>query len=105
MSRISPGMPNATVTSAREVYGDRLGLKVTVDPETFEQFRTGYRCLKCYAAQEHAWPEECVEPYCRFPIREKQADLIEFEFRGEETLWPDREPMDNPSGMWLPGDS
>lgn len=103
MSRIDPGMPNAVLRQSREVYGDRLGVHLTVDPETFEQFRTGYRCLKCYAAQDSAFPERCIEWYCRFPIREKQADLIHFEYRGEEELWPDREPMDNPSGMWLPG--
>ena len=104
MSRINPGMPHATVQTSREVYGDRLGVKVTVDPETYEQFRTGYRCLKCYAAQDEPFPEKCIEWYCGFPIRDRQMDLLGFEYQGEEQLWPDREPMEKPSGLWLPGD-
>ena len=104
MARLNPGLPGAVVRPSREVYGDRLGVHLTVDKEVFEQFRTGYRCLKCYAAQDEPFPEKCIEWYCGFRMRDLQGDLIHQEYKGEEELWPDREPAENPGGLWLPGD-
>lgn len=92
MTRIHAGLPGARVEASNELYADgRLGTKITVTPETLEQFRTGYRCMWCMAAQQEPFPERCIEPYCLAPIRLKQMERFEFEFRGENDPWLERE--------------
>jgi hypothetical protein len=77
------------------------GIEMTVDPETFEQYRQGYRCIECHhAPQPEAFPVECVEPYCRFRMRELQMRKIEAEYE-EVELWPEREPTVD-SKLWTP---
>lgn len=113
MARLHPGLPNVRVTTSREVYMTREGpvhaVQMDMPRERFEEYRQGYRCMRCHAAQESAFPERCLEWYCRFPIAEQQLRLIEFEHRGEKEPWPtaelDREQEDwTPrNGVWVPG--
>ena len=93
---IEPGMPGAVVRTSPELFYKRgIGWYhpniITVPPEIFEQYRAGWRCLACHhAPQPEAFPEHCMESYCRFEMRRDQLSYLEFEYRGEETLWPDR---------------
>ena len=108
------GMPDAVVRTTDELYLTEgrltLGSNVTVTPEIFEQYRTGYRCLACHHfPQPHAFPKECCEPYCRFPIARDQIRQLEFEDRGEIDLWPTRGEEDDErrerlaeQDVWLP---
>ena len=104
MSRISSGLPGAVVQTSNELYvkdGRTVrGVDITLPPDVFEEYKAGYRCLSCHAAQESAWPEECCEPYCRFKMKAEQPRLIEMEFQGEKDLWPNREPLE--SDIWTP---
>lgn len=95
MTRIEAGMPAAVVQSSDEVYVDadgelRHGLHVTLPAGNVEQIRQGYRCIMCFAAQPSEAPVECVEPYCRYPIRERQQAEFHRQFGGGEDLWPNR---------------
>lgn len=116
MTRMHPGLPGAVVRPSDEIYPEdgqlRVGVHITVPPEIFEQYRTGYRCILCHTVQDEPFPVVCKEVYkdgggCGFPMRDKQADRIGFEFRGETELWPDREEDVEreafESRIWLPG--
>lgn len=110
--RLSPGLPEATVSPGREIVrgGDgRLNVtaNVTISPERLDEYRHGYRCLMCHAAQKEAFPAECVEWYCRYPMRDRQADDFAREYQGEHDPWPTHradEPDDAPAG-WRKTDS
>jgi hypothetical protein len=115
VTRIEPGLGGrAVVRNSNEVYVDsdgrqRVGIHITVTPDVVEQFRTGYRCIACkVGVQDEPFPENCVEPWCRFPMKRDQAERFAYEFRGYETLWPDREEADverekyEKRGIWLP---
>lgn len=110
MARIEPGLGGQVVVRhSDEVYETRdgrkrVGLHMTVSPEIFEQYRQGYRCMNCHiGVQDEPFPERCKEPFCRYPMRRDQLRRLEFEDRGQETLWPDTEPAEEPPDMWLPG--
>jgi hypothetical protein len=88
---------------------DEMG-NLHVSPEQFEQYRTGYRCWKCHAAQTEPFPRECVEWYCRYPMRERQTELIEREVsHADATIDPDsdqdRRDGLRERGVWLPEDN
>jgi hypothetical protein len=116
VTRIEPGLGGqVAVRHSNEVYVDsngrkRVGVHMTCSPEVIEQFRTGYRCIACkVGVQSEPFPERCVEPWCRFPMRRDQSARFAWEYRGEETLWPDREAADVEretwearNGFWLP---
>ena len=112
MSKLHPGIPGAVVRTGNEIYvkdGRPVrSVDITIPPETLDEYRCGYRCLACHAAQESAFPEACIEPYCRFPMKRDQMQLFESQFRGEESLWPTREDDEDPderrtqSGIYLP---
>lgn len=123
MPRIEPGMPRAVVRASNELYrkGDEIvrGNDITIPPDQLDEFRHGYRCIRCLAAQiggdglPVAFPKECVEPYCRFPIRDEQPKVFEQQYQGEEELWPedrfgegdperDAYERRTPGGVWLP---
>lgn len=98
-------MPNAVVRESNAVYVTPDGRRhvmndIVVNADQAEQYRQGYRCLACHhAPQPEPFPEFCCEPYCRFPMREKQAERFNMEFRGEEDLWPTRA---DDLGIWTP---
>lgn len=102
MSRLHPGLPGAVVRTSTEVVADsgelRQSLNWTVSPETIQEFREGYRCALpphgCGAAQETAFPDKCIEPYCNFNLRDNLGRWFERVFAGEEDLWPDRQQDD-----------
>ena len=129
MTRIAPGLAGAVVRHSNEVFVEsdgqkRVGVKITVSPEIFEQYRSGYRCIRCHAVQDEPFPEVCQEVYkdrphpepcmcghcrCGFQMRAKQMERLTFEFQGEENLWPDRDDDEERArfelekqGVWLP---
>lgn len=131
MTRIAPGLAGAVVRHSNEVFVEadgqkRVGVKITMSPEDFESYRTGYRCLVCHAVQDEPFPEVCQEVYrdrphpepcmcgrcrCGFRMRDKQMERLTFEFQGEETLWPEQEDDEEHArfelekqGVWLPPD-
>jgi hypothetical protein len=116
MNRIHPGLPGAVVRTNAELYAEngelRRGLHWTLPPETIEEFRQGYRCALpphgCGAAQQEAFPEKCIEPYCDFNLKRDLSLWLAMAFEGEETLWPEQ-PADEERnqwraarGLWLP---
>lgn len=119
MSRVHPGIPGAVVRSSQEVIADsgelRHSINWTLTPDTINEFREGYRCALpphgCGAAQETAFPDKCIEPYCNFNLRRDLASWFERVFAGDEELWPDVEQEDpmsqhrfyaNKAGIVLP---
>lgn len=116
--KLHPGLPNAVVRQSRELYTKQgevvSGVDITIPPELLDEYREGYRCLACHAVQRAgdgmpvAFPEACVEPYCRYPMKDEQPKRFEHQFQGHEELWPeDRfEDIDmerrSQSGIWLP---
>lgn len=101
--------PAATVRRWRD---GRMMSDVTMElpPEYIEQMREGYRCAKCFhGPQPEPFPEQCVEPYCRFPMKERQMDLFAYLYKGDSTPpepeEPDyeREAYEEGSPLLLPG--
>jgi hypothetical protein len=119
-----PGLTGAVLSSGNEAHltGDGwvVPMKITMPPSLFEQYRQGYRCPRCHSLQSQAFPEVCETEWrdtgekCGFEIKDKLNDWLEFEFRGEESLWPDREDAIDEdreredwrkkTGIWIPGD-
>jgi hypothetical protein len=99
MSRLHPGLPGAIVRASTEVIADsgeaRHSINWTLAPETIQEFREGYRCALpphgCGAAQETAFPEKCIEPYCNFNLKRDLAGWLESVYAGDEDLWPGRD--------------
>jgi hypothetical protein len=110
------------VESAPEVYEvngrEVLGINKVVPAEIFEQYRQGYRCLRCdHAPQEEPLPKHCIEPYCRYEMRKYQLQDLEFQDRGSQRYGPtpldeiddmygderEREHWHPKTGIWVPG--
>ena len=120
MTRVDPGLPGATVRHSNELFVEddgkiRVGTKITMSPEQFEVYRQGYKCMCCHSVQSEPFPEVCETVWrdtgerCGFPMRREQMRRLEYEFQGEETLWPDFEDDDERArydlkskGVWLP---
>lgn len=50
---------------------------IRVTPAQYQEFRQGYRCVICLGAQQAAFPDKCIEPYCEFPIRDRQLWVLD----------------------------
>lgn len=113
--RFDPGMPLARISAAPTVRRWRDGrlmadVQMELPPEYVEQIRQGYRCMKCFhGPQPEPFPAECVEPFCRFPMRTRQMELFELMYEGDSTP-PDppepdyeREAYEEGSRLLLPG--
>jgi hypothetical protein len=59
--------------------------------EMISRIRLGYVCLKCYEPQEVAFPNECANPICAYPMGIRQTRDFELEFQGEEQFVADSE--------------
>lgn len=113
MPRIEPGMGKVIAEPAHEVWtvnGRRTwGTNLVVGPEIVEQFRQGWRCLRCYGPQEEAFPDECVEPFCNYKIKDDQLRHFASDFQGEKHYGPSPDEFDDEqedwkpaSGIWVP---
>jgi len=125
MARIEPGLKGAVVRTGSEAHQTPNGWEpqtdITMPPELFEQYRTGWRCPNCHTVQDEAFPKVCKTVWkdtgerCGFQIKDRINEWLEFNFRGEETLWPDHTHADEDederkyfqkrTGIWLPGDT
>ena len=127
---IDPGLKGAVVRAAPEKHLTPRGWEaqphITMPPELFEQYRQGWRCPSCHTVQDEALPKVCKTVWkdtgerCGYPIRDRLHEWLNVNFRGEETLWPDREDeinqereieewgynkaLGNGTTIWLPGD-
>jgi len=112
-------MAGAIVRTSRELDPENGQLRHGVDwvltPEQYAELRSGYRCppvpAGCGAAQETAFPEKCIEPYCNFNLKRDLVPWLERAYAGEEDPWPEAElddPMEqhefyaNKAGIVLP---
>lgn len=106
------GLEGAIVQPGNEVVVDRDGRAnvmphVSVTEEHYEQYRQGYRCLTCHHfPQPEPFPKNCAEPYCRYAMRDRQAEDFARQFKGHYDPWPTRraEPDEAPAG-WAKTDS
>lgn len=103
---VTPGLPGATVTHGHGVVRGADGrMNVTAnlvlrDEQQLGEYRAGWRCLMCHAAQQEAFPTECVEWYCRYPISRRQSEDLAREYEGEHDPWPTHRDQEDPE---LPG--
>lgn len=123
MSRIERGLgEHVVVEGSHEVYLDgdgtpRQGVTVAVSPEQIEQYRQGYRCIRCHGVQSEPFPEVCEAEdrtgtwRCGFPMRTHQLARYEAEHRvqrygptplDEEERERERWKPRGQSGIWLP---
>lgn len=128
MARIARGLGAETIVEgSNEVYVDpdgtpRQGVMIAGSPELIEEYRSGYRCLRCHGAQSEPFPEVCEvrdirggDWRCGFRIRDNQLRYLEAEFRGSHRYGPtpdhllederEREAWTKRSGIWVPGAS
>lgn len=105
MTRIDPGLPVKAVGASNRAFvsGGRLMVEteVEVDPEVWEQYRQGYRCIRCHAVQEEPFPERCIEHsygICSFPIRDRQLEVIEKTYA--DNTHPGDEELDSERALW-----
>lgn len=115
-----PVIPVAVESTATEyswhIDGWRKNVDWTLTPEDYARLKAGYVCLNCMEPQETPFPEKCS--LCQFEMREKQAKLVEFEYRGEKHLgpstslqeevdrladWADKQDHKPGSSIWVPG--
>jgi len=105
------------------IYSDNRvtrDVNITWTEEQYKEFMQGYRCVRCYAKVPHAFPESCGTPFCDgypkgFPMKERQAQVLEEEFDGYEWIGVSRSTFEREqnemepqttkgqSRIWLPG--
>lgn len=102
------------------IYADgevRHDVDITLTEEQYRQMRQGYRCCRCYGIVSSAFPETCGFPGCDgypdgFPMRQRQAEVMDAEFDGHKWIGPSRETIERVEtsmdelarrGIWLPG--
>ncbi len=120
---IDPGLGDETIIenhpSVWVVDGEpRSGVNVVVSEDRWHEFRSGYRCLRCYGVQDEAFPEVCKARdltgswRCGFRMRDDQLRFLENETTTQRYgPSPDDDDYERenfkPSGdsrIWLPGD-
>ena len=109
---------NLVVNSNGDIRHDVM---VIIDPDDMGAIRAGYYCAKCYEPQEKPFPKECW--VCKFPMSDRQSEFIAKGYRGNVRVGPSttlddeyafmdeweeiqlrkkRDPILNPSQIWLP---
>ena len=81
------------------IYADgkaRRDVNITFSEEQYREMVQGYRCCRCLAHVNEAFPETCGFPGCDgypdgFPMRERQREVMEREFDGHEWIGISRE--------------
>lgn len=126
MSRIPKGLGEETILEpGNQVFvidGEpRVSTNVVVSPERFEDYRQGYRCLRCHERQDEPFPKVCKAHFrgadwewrCGYEMRANQAR--DFANEADEARYGPS-PVDDhdydrelwaPSGnsrIWVPGD-
>ena len=101
MARFERGMPEAIVENSREVFFDeegvpRSGINLALPADRVEEYRQGYRCVKCHGVQSEAFPEVCEAAdrspggtwKCGFRMRDDQVRILEAQHQGEQYYGP-----------------
>lgn len=122
MTRIEPGLKGVVVRPSNQITQTKTGFRqeaeIVMPKETYEQYRQGYRCIKCHSVQSQPFPRVCEAKWkdgggCGFPMADQQMHHLEVEFTGEVDLWPEdredwvqeereRENWQRKTGIWLP---
>lgn len=84
---------------------------VTMTRENVERIRLGYCCIQCWEPHQKPFPPECK--LCGFPIKARQAQRFEREFKGEKWIGPrtsldeeiERMHHERAKQLWTPGSS
>ena len=84
------------------IYADgdvRRDIDATYTEDDYRRLAQGYACIRCGKVQTTAFPESCGFPGCDgypdgFPMRERQAQVMEAEFDGYRWIGPSRETME-----------
>lgn len=128
MARFDRGLGAETIVeNSHEVFVDgegnaRSGVNIAGSQDLFEQYRSGYRCLRCHGVQSEPFPEVCetrdLSPggtwRCGFTMRSDQLRFLEAEFQGEHRYGPtplsemeeqwEQDDWVKPTGrIWVPG--
>lgn len=62
-------------------------LEWTFSPEDVGRIRAGYVCVQCFEPHEEAYPVRCS--VCKFPMKERQAEVFAAYFVGNKRLGPE----------------
>ena len=115
--------PGTVIDNGNEVYVDkvgtaRAGVNIAVQREDYEEWLSGYRCMKCQHIQSEPFPEVCEmrdrtgDWQCGFRMRDDQkrylaevyqehrygpTPLEEFEEQWEQDDWTPK------TQIWVPG--
>lgn len=123
MSKWRPPVAVQDHLERKVIYSDNRATRdvnITWTEQDYREFVQGYRCVRCYAHVDNAFPEHCPTPYCDgypdgFPMKERQSRVLEEEFDGFEWIGLSRstfERMQNEaepkttkgqSQIWVPG--
>lgn len=114
MSRIEKGLgPETIVEPGNQVFvvdgGPRQSANVVVSPERFEEYRTGYRCLRCHEVQDEPFPAVCRAHFrwadgewrCGYEMRREQLAHLEAETT-EQRYGPSPDDFDYEQELWEP---
>lgn len=87
---------------------------IIISDEMFAKARAGYLCIKCWGPQEVAFPKKCREPFCQYPMKDRQSMDIMSMYAGVSKTpdWAyDQNELDERAkehyqrkGIWLPPD-
>lgn len=108
---------DVVVEDSNEVWpGQRRGVNIATSEEKLEEYRLGYRCLRCHGVQGEAFPEVCQvrdltgDWRCGYEIRKNQIRDFTNEHRGEHRFGPtpldfdyEQENFTKRTGIWVPG--
>lgn len=87
--QILDAVPASDSTTVRLADGrEFLDVNMALPERDVERIRTGHVCIRCLEPQSEAFPAVCEsklpngQPWCNFPIREKQLAEFALMFKG-----------------------
>jgi hypothetical protein len=103
--------PNVIVDNSnrvRQIDGElRVDPQVVISREQFEEYRLGYRCLRCHGVQSKPMPEVCEVRdltgtwRCGYRIKDDQLRHLEQE-TDEQWYGPSPDDYDYEQENWMP---
>lgn len=105
---------DVVVEDSNEVWKDsegtlRRGVNIATSAEKLEEYRQGYRCLRCHGVQDEPFPEVCKARdtkggswRCGYQMRSDQTRDFGNEHRGEFRFGPSPLDFDYEQEDWKP---